>query len=37
MVTGFINDHRSMFSVRSMCRVLMVHVSGFYAWLKDMA
>ena len=24
-----------MFSVRSMCRVLMVHVSGFYAWLKD--
>ena len=24
-----------MFSVRSMCRVLMVHVSGFYAWLKE--
>ncbi len=24
-----------MFSVRLMCRVLMVHVSGFYAWLKE--
>ena len=24
-----------MFSVRLMCRALMVHVSGFYAWLKE--
>ena len=24
-----------MFSIRTMCRVLMVHVSGFYAWLKE--
>jgi putative transposase len=32
---GFIKDHRALFSVRSMCRVLMVHVSGFYAWLKE--
>lgn len=23
------------FSVRSMCRILMVHFSGFYAWLKE--
>lgn len=24
-----------MYSVRSMCRVLKVHFSGFYAWLKE--
>ena len=24
-----------MLSVRTMCRVLMVHFSGFYAWLKE--
>lgn len=35
MKYGFIRAHRSEFSVRSMCRVLMVHVSGFYAWLKN--
>ena len=28
-------EHRAEFSVRSMCRVLMVHFSGFYAWLKE--
>jgi putative transposase len=27
--------HRFEFSVRSMCRMLMVHFSGFYAWLKE--
>jgi putative transposase len=32
---GFIKDHRAVFSIRTMCRVLMVHVSGFYAWLKE--
>jgi hypothetical protein len=31
---GFIVAHRAEFSVRSMCRVLMVHFRGFYAWLK---
>ena len=35
MKYGFIKDHRTVFSVRSMCHVLMVHVSGFYAWLKE--
>jgi putative transposase len=32
---GFIRDHLAMFSVRAMCRVLLVHVSGFYALLKE--
>jgi putative transposase len=32
---GFIKDHRAAFSIRTMCHVLMVHVSGFYAWLKE--
>ena len=27
--------HRAEFSVRAMCRVLRIHVSGFYAWLKE--
>jgi len=31
---GFILSHRAEFSIRAMCRVLMVHFSGFYAWLK---
>tara|TARA_R110002094_G_scaffold215113_1_gene185616 strand:- start:1494 stop:2351 length:858 start_codon:yes stop_codon:yes gene_type:complete len=31
---AFIKVHRSVFSVRSMCRVLSVERSGFYAWLK---
>jgi len=31
---AFIKAHRSEFSVRAMCRVLGVHFSGFYAWLK---
>ncbi len=27
--------HRCDFMVRSMCRILQVHPSGFYAWLKS--
>ncbi len=27
--------HQASFSVRAMCRVLRVHFSGFYAWLKE--
>jgi putative transposase len=32
---AFIDDHRIEFSVRSQCRMLQVHFSGFYAWLKN--
>ena len=32
---AFIEAHRAEFSVRSMCRVLAVHCSGFDAWLKE--
>src|SRR6218665_2693576 len=32
---AFIALHRLQFSVRTMCRLLRVHPSGFYAWLKD--
>ena len=35
MKYAFIEAHRAEFSVRSMCRVLMVHFSGFYAWIKQ--
>lgn len=35
MKYAFIKAHRDEFSVRAMCRVLKVHVSGFYAWLKN--
>ena len=31
----FIEANRFEFSVRAMCRMLMVHFSGFYAWLKE--
>jgi putative transposase len=31
----FIRAHREEFGVRAMCRVLRVHFSGFYAWLKE--
>ena len=27
--------HQAEFSVRAMCRVLRIHFSGFYAWLKE--
>ena len=32
---AFIEAHRFEFSVRAMFRMLIVHFSGFYAWLKD--
>ncbi len=32
---GFIRAHAHEFTVRTMCRVLRVHFSGFYAWLKN--
>jgi len=31
---AFVAKHRTLFSVRAMCRCLRVHPSGFYAWLK---
>ena len=34
MKYAFIRAHREEFGVRVMCRVLRVHFSGFYAWLK---
>ena len=35
MKYAFIKLHRSVFRVRPMCRILKVHPSGFYAWLKE--
>jgi putative transposase len=32
---AFIRAHQIKFHVRAMCRVLRVHFSGFYAWLKE--
>ena len=32
---GFIRDHRSQYPVTTMCRVLRVQRSGFYAWLRQ--
>ena len=34
MKYAFIRAHQDEFGVRAMCRVLRVHFSGFYAWLK---
>jgi putative transposase len=31
---AFIKTHRAEFSVRPMCRMLRIHPSGYYAWLK---
>lgn len=31
---AFIKAHRMQFRIRTMCRMLHVHPSGFYAWLK---
>jgi putative transposase len=30
-----VRDHRTEFRVTTMCRVLGIHRSGFYAWLKN--
>lgn len=35
MKYAFIKAHQTLFRVRVMCRVLKVHHSGFYAWLKS--
>ena len=35
MKYAFIRAHREEFGVRAMCRVLRLHFSGFYAWLKE--
>jgi len=32
---AFVAEHRLLFSVRSMCRCLCIHPSGFYAWLRN--
>lgn len=32
---AFIKGHHQQFNVRSMCNMLTVHPSGFYAWLKQ--
>ena len=35
MKYAFIKEHRQEFRLLSMCRVLKVHRSGYYAWLKE--
>ncbi len=35
MKYAFNRAHQTEFGVRAMCRVLRVHFSGFYAWLKE--
>jgi putative transposase len=35
MKYAFIRAPQTEFGVRAMCRVLRVHFSGFYAWLKE--
>ena len=32
---AFVAEHRQQFSVRTMCRCLHIHPSGFYSWLKS--
>lgn len=32
---GFIKTHRHQFRVRTMCRLLEVSPSGYYAWLQE--
>ncbi len=32
---AFVALHRLQFSVRTMCRILLLHPSGFYTWLKN--
>ena len=35
MKYAFIRAHRKEFGIWAMCRMLRVHFSGFYAWLKE--
>lgn len=35
MKYAFIAENRLVFAVRAMCRMLLVHPSGFYAWLRE--
>ena len=35
MKYGFIKRHAKVFKISSLCRVLDVHPSGYYAWLKQ--
>ena len=35
MKYAFIREHRMEFRLSSMCRVLKVHRSGYYAWLRE--
>ena len=35
MKYAFVAEHRPQFSVRTMCRCLCIHPSGFYAWVKN--
>ena len=35
MKYAFVAQHRHCFAVRTMCRLLRIHPSGFYAWLKQ--
>ncbi|BAQ70588.1 integrase catalytic region [Rhodovulum sulfidophilum] len=32
---AFIAENRLIFAVRAMCRMLLVHPSGFYAWQRE--
>ena len=32
---AFIAENRLVFAVRAMCRMLLVHPSGFYAWVRE--
>lgn len=34
MKYAFIKEHHPVFTVRTMCRMLRVHPSSFYAWLR---
>jgi len=34
MKYAFIKEHRPQFRARTMCRMLRIHPSDFYAWLK---
>lgn len=37
MKYAFIRDHQRQYAVRTLCRVLKVHPSGYYAWRRQPA